>query len=452
MVAAPSAHATYPGANGKIAFDCGDANSNGICVSNPDGTATTRLVTNPYKVYFCFNEGCYIQGASDGFPRWSADGRSLIFLREIGSTDPYPRLGDFSFAYFRVNADGSGLTELSNTQDIGRLGAVGWSPDGQRIAFVVNNSKPQIAVQDVDGTQRSDITAADAYALEPAWSPDGSTIAYAFSHPAFSGQLVPSDIHLINPDGTNDRAITSADPNCGVDSFYSEPNWSPDGRRLVAAKNASCNTVSPNIVVMNADGSGITKLTNICCTTSDGNPVWSPDGTQIVFNRADNGQHLIVMNADGSNQHEIHPGESRGFGYQPDWQPIVNQPPDCAGVAASRSVLSTANHRLVPITLDGATDPDGNPVTLSVDGVTQDEPVLGSGDNTSPDAVDQGDGQLRVRAERDPHGDGRVYRIAFTASDGRGGSCSGTAKVSVTRKKRKAAVDSAPPSYDSFGR
>jgi hypothetical protein len=106
----------------------------------------------------------------------------------------------------------------------------------------------------------------------------------------------------------------------------------------------------------------------------------------------------------------------------------------------------------VPLALDGATDPDGDPVTLSVDGVTQDEPVVGSGDPTSPDAVDEGDGQLRVRAERNPHGDGRVYRIAFTASDGRGGSCSGTATVSVPRKKRQPAVDSAPPSYDSFGR
>jgi hypothetical protein len=115
-------------------------------------------------------------------------------------------------------------------------------------------------------------------------------------------------------------------------------------------------------------------------------------------------------------------------------------------------VLTTANHRLVPITLDGATDPDGDPVTLAVDGVTQDEPVVGRTDNTSPDAVDEGDGQLRVRAERDPHGDGRVYRIAFTASDGHGGSCSGTATVSVPRKKRKAAIDSAPPSYDSLVR
>jgi hypothetical protein len=105
----------------------------------------------------------------------------------------------------------------------------------------------------------------------------------------------------------------------------------------------------------------------------------------------------------------------------------------------------------VPVTLDGATDPDGDPVTLSVDGVTQDEPVTSRGDQTSPDAVDERAGELRIRAERNPHGDGRVYRIAFTASDGRGGECSGIATVSVPRKKHKAAVDSAPPSYDSLG-
>jgi hypothetical protein len=115
-------------------------------------------------------------------------------------------------------------------------------------------------------------------------------------------------------------------------------------------------------------------------------------------------------------------------------------------------VLTTHNHRLVAVTLDGATDADGDPVTITVDGVTQDEPVEGRGDSTSPDAIDDGDGQLRVRAERDPRGDGRVYRIAFTADDGHGDSCSGTATVSVPRKKRKPAVDSAPPSYDSLAR
>jgi hypothetical protein len=190
------------------------------------------------------------------------------------------------------------------------------------------------------------------------------------------------------------------------------PVWSPDGSRIAVVhqycifpfRNTQCR--STDLVTMNPDGSGKTNLTN------------NPDGTILV---------------------------------SPSWQPIHNRPPDCSSVAASRPVLATANRRLVPIALDGATDPDGDQVALTVDGVTQDEPVTGSGDHTSPDAVDQGDGQLRVRAERNPHGDGRVYRIAFTASDGRGGSCSGTARVSVPRKKRKPAVDSGPPSYDSFG-
>jgi hypothetical protein len=60
--------------------------------------------------------------------------------------------------------------------------------------------------------------------------------------------------------------------------------------------------------------------------------------------------------------------------------------------------------------------------------------------------------QVSLRAERDGAGDGRVYRIAFTASDARGGSCSGTATVSVPRKHHKSAVDTAPPSYDSLVR
>jgi hypothetical protein len=135
---------------------------------------------------------------------------------------------------------------------------------------------------------------------------------------------------------------------------------------------------------------------------------------------------------------------------QPDWQPL-DRAPDCASVAASRPVLNSANHRLIAMTLEG-TDPDRDVVTIAVDGITQDEPVEGNGDSTSPDAIDDGDGQIRIRAERDNRGDGRVYRIAFTATDGRGGSCSGTATVSVPRKKHKAAVDSAPPSYDSLSR
>jgi hypothetical protein len=123
-----------------------------------------------------------------------------------------------------------------------------------------------------------------------------------------------------------------------------------------------------------------------------------------------------------------------------------NRLPDCSGVSASRSLLWPANGGLRIVELAGATDPDGDSVTLSITGVTQDEPLTRRYDAalTSDPAV------VRIRAQRDGKGDGRVYLISFTASDG-SASCAGTAKVSVPRHRGKAAVDSAPPSYDSLG-
>jgi hypothetical protein len=96
-------------------------------------------------------------------------------------------------------------------------------------------------------------------------------------------------------------------------------------------------------------------------------------------------------------------------------------------------------------TLSGATDPDGDAVRITVTGVTQDEPV-----GRRPDArAAASSNQVELRGRRWNKGDGRVYRIAFTASDGTD-SCSGVATVEVRRKKKQPAVDSAPPSYDSF--
>jgi hypothetical protein len=102
----------------------------------------------------------------------------------------------------------------------------------------------------------------------------------------------------------------------------------------------------------------------------------------------------------------------------------------------------------VRIALSGATDPDGDPVSLDIGDVTQDERV-GGGPDAAPGRTSN---EVRLRAERDLRGDGRVYRIAFEASDSSGASCTGTARVSVPRQKHRVAVDSAPPSYNSFSR
>jgi Galactose oxidase, central domain len=134
------------------------------------------------------------------------------------------------------------------------------------------------------------------------------------------------------------------------------------------------------------------------------------------------------------------------------WVLSLNEPPDCSGVTATPDTLRPPNHRLQLVTLSGATDPDGDSVTLTITGVTQDEPVDGNGDgDLSPDAAaGSQSNDVQLRSERSGGGDGRVYRIAFTGSDGQGGSCTGTASVGVPRNTGSPAVDSAPPSYDSF--
>ena len=129
----------------------------------------------------------------------------------------------------------------------------------------------------------------------------------------------------------------------------------------------------------------------------------------------------------------------------------INAPPDCSALVATPNRLWPPNHKLRLVTITGASDPEGDTITTTVTGVTQDEPVNGLGDgDTSPDAVlGPASNQVRLRAERSGTGDGRVYRIAVTVEDEFGLTCQSTLRVAVPHDQDHAPVDSAPPSFDS---
>jgi len=132
----------------------------------------------------------------------------------------------------------------------------------------------------------------------------------------------------------------------------------------------------------------------------------------------------------------------------------VHRPPDCSNAAPSIATLWPPNGKFVPITIKGVTDPDGDPVTITIDSIYQDERVNAEGSgNTAPDGRGMGTDTAEVRAERSGTkkvpGNGRVYHIAFTAADGNGGTCSGTVKVCVPHDQAGGGCVDDGPLYDS---
>jgi len=144
---------------------------------------------------------------------------------------------------------------------------------------------------------------------------------------------------------------------------------------------------------------------------------------------------------------------------------MFNSPPDCSnaipntaqsvfsfdsGVVITSSSSSTIkkiesspSHKTAEILVNGITDVDGDPISVKIDAITQDEPTSGKGKgDKSPDGFGVGTDSAIIRAERSGSGDGRVYEISFTADDGNGGMCSSSVFVAVPHDNKKDPIDS----------
>jgi hypothetical protein len=125
---------------------------------------------------------------------------------------------------------------------------------------------------------------------------------------------------------------------------------------------------------------------------------------------------------------------------------------DCSAAVPSTSSLWPPNHKFVAVTVNGVTAPQGQPITVRIDGISQDEATDDLGDGrTCADASGVGTSSALLRSERSGQGDGRVYHLSFTATDPDGFSCSGVVTTCVPHDQGQGAtcVDQGPL-YDSL--
>jgi Tol biopolymer transport system component len=256
-----------------------------------------------------------------------------------------------------------------------------WSSDGSRIAFASTDN--EIFVMKADGSGRRQITNTPTAKQEPAWSPDGTQIAYVAN--SFDvDQQTDFEIWVINADGSGRRQITN---NSIPDA---QPAWSPDGSKIafVSSRTGDSNR---NIYVMNSDGSG--TAANLTPNTTDpvyqghdDGPSWSPDGSKIVYTNATSDADVWTMNAaDGSGKTNL-TNANPSIDNEPAWSPDGNKIAYMAATPDANIYVMNANGGgQGPIDTNTANDikPDWQPIPqcTNTNATTGNDTITGTAGN-----------------------------------------------------------------------
>ena len=215
------------------------------------------------------------------------------------------RNGTSTGEIYSAAADGTDVKRLTWTDGFEQDPA--WSADGSHIAYEsTDQGRFHLFVMNQDGSDQHLISPNPSSTFDdwqPAWSPDGTQIAFASTRPFGSAWHV----WVMNADGTNLRVLPG--------DLTQSPVWSPDGSRIAGSAG------SGSLFIVNADGTGEQALTSPAANQYDEVPDWSPDGTSLVFSeRTLNGPSaLFSIGADGSGEHQLTSGAFSD--YAPSWSP-----------------------------------------------------------------------------------------------------------------------------------
>lgn len=224
---------------------------------------------------------------------------------------------DDGSAIYVMEPDGGGVTRV--IEDGGFASDPAWSPDGSRIAFhwEVGEIGNGLYVVNADGSDVTWLPGAPSDA-QPAWSPDGSRILFTRDQ---AGAPAYHDIWVMDADGSDQRLLVAAPP--GDDDTapgtVTSPAWSPDGGSIVYTR-ASLGTVGTELVVADSDGTNPRSIHGPVENVAS--PDWSPDGRRIVFKQGGGtpfNHDIYVIDADGGNLARLTSDPDREL--DPVWSP-----------------------------------------------------------------------------------------------------------------------------------
>jgi TolB protein len=300
--------------SGEIAFTVNDAGWNEIWLMSADGSERRRLT----EVEPASNDA-----AGSAGPAWSRDGTHIAFAAQVGTLDEDQRLTEI----FVMRAEGTDVRRLTTNKSLD--GSPSWSPDGERIAFTritgpgSASARSGIVVMDSDGGNEVQLThaALPSVDVSPAWSPDGTEIAFTRAAPTAGSDDPRAGIYIVSPEGGEPRKLTDD---------AEDADWSPDGTRIAFTSYRDgfgrtcfheCG-VSGEIYVLDVESGETERLTE--SKANDSAPAWSPDGNLIAFasDRSDPEAHeneIYLMTAAGDDVRRI--TQNAIWDLEPAWRP-----------------------------------------------------------------------------------------------------------------------------------